>query len=120
MGNLTTKSLGQTGDEYAIVEAIGASMRGETISLETTIIGTPQIQTGTGNLVVTNVTAENSAVISLHLAAGVPVVSKLYGAASITITKDNASTINVYVDAGVIKIQNNLATTAEINVKSYI
>ena len=45
---------------------------------------------------------------------GAIITTAIYANAVVTAVKDNAATLNVYVEAGVIKIQNKIAATKDV------
>lgn len=122
MSAIHTKALDASGAEALVPQTQAVSMEGQK-EAELAVDGTFIViagKYGTGRLVVTDETNSESAVFSLHQASGVPVTAKSYGSAAINATKDNASTINVYVESGEVVVQNKLAASADINVKAYI
>jgi len=68
----------------------------------------------TGSLSV--MTADDSGIATCYVTAGVQVIGSVTGGAGLSDTKDNASTINVYVESGSIKIQNS--TGSDISVEA--
>lgn len=120
MSAISTKALDGSGAEKLVAGTMAVSMDGQdenlAVDAEVIVIASD----GTGQLVVTDVTNSESAVFVLHQLAGVPVIAKSYGSAAINAAKDNASTINVYVTAGVVYVQNKLAAITDVNIKAYI
>lgn len=63
---------------------------------------------------------DDSTIIKVK-ATGGTVATELIGASTnITVTKDNADTINVYVEDDVVKVQNLLGSEIDVAVKAYL
>lgn len=121
MSAIHTKSLGASGAEVLVAQSEAVSMSGQKEEgLAVDAVLEVIASSGTGQLSITDETNGDSAVFSLHQASDASVIAKSYGSALIGDTKDNAATINVYVEGGVVKIQNKLAAAVDINVKAYI
>lgn len=60
---------------------------------------------------------DDSAVLASSSDGGTVSVSKIAGSASISVAKDTASSINVYVEGGTIQIQNTTGADATISAK---
>ena len=59
-----------------------------------------------GHLVIENLTANNSGVAAVFNTSGVATIAGFNGATGVTVAKDTASSLNVYVESGTIRIQN--------------
>ena len=113
------KTKGEGAERHAEAEAVGVKTAGKTETLADDGVLVTAIDNTTGVLLVEDLTNENSAVISVHNAAGTPTPTKVNGAASIAVAKDNADTLNAYYEDGVVKVQNLLGEEIEVNVKAY-
>lgn len=96
-------------------QSLGFTSKGQAESLAVDGVAELAIKNDTGVLNVSIGTA--SASYNIHLHGGNGVIAKGFGSATLTATKDNASTVNVYYEAGVIKIQNKTAGTVSATIK---
>lgn len=110
-------SLGLLGTAQSFpVEAI--TMKGQIDTLAVDAVSSSVVIKETGVLTIS--TGTESASFNLHVAADAIVVEKAFGSASFTITKDNATTVNVYAEGGVVVFQNKTAAEVTLNSKSYV
>ena len=120
MSAIHTKFIDASGAEALVAQTEAISMEGQKETMAVDGVSIIIASQGTGQLVVTDETNSQSAVFNLHQLAGVPVIAKAYGSAAINAAKDNATTVNVYVEAGVVYVQNKTVAEASVNVKAYI
>lgn len=73
-----------------------------------------EISDFTGDLTID--AGDDSTIASCHVASGTQVIA-LSGSAEFNASKDNASTINVYVEDGSIQIQNNTGGSISVSAR---
>lgn len=95
-------------------EQTGVASNFELVSDE--VIDT-KISNYTGILVVEDLTNGDGARALAHVANNAQVVSELTGSDDFNGSKDNANTINVYVESGTVKIQNKRTTAVTIGTR---
>lgn len=117
MFHIVTKGTG--GERHAEGEAVGVLLAGKTATLADAAVVASAIDATTGILLVEDTTNGNSAVVSVHNAAGTPTLTKVNGVAGIAVAKDTATSINVYIEDGVIKVQNSTGAELDIVIKAY-
>ena len=103
----------------AVVEAMTVEAAGLTVTLADTDAYATGVAEATGILTVTNVTDEHSAMFTLHMEAGVVTIGSLVAHSSFSTTVDTASKVNVYVDAGEVKVQNVLGGDRTIKIAAH-
>lgn len=114
-----TKLQGQDGERYAESECAGVLTAGNDATLADEGVLTTALAIKTGLVTVSDETNEKSAVFTVHNAGGTVTVTKLNGDAALTKTKDTASSVNLYVEDGVFKVQNLTGAEANVIVKNY-
>jgi len=76
-----------------------------------------KISSFTGSLSV--ITSDNSGIASCYVTSGVQVIGSVTGGVGLSDSKDNASTLNVYVESGSIRIQNNTGSDVLVEARLY-
>jgi hypothetical protein len=121
MSTLTNSvALDQTGNSMFEVQHAGISVKGyqyETVS-DAVVTSTPFDQEG--NYLVKDTTNGDSATVSIINTGGTLSAVKVNGSTGITITADNASTLNVYVLAGVLAVQNLTGGAIDFTIKPFV
>lgn len=105
--------------KQAEVQTSALKLKGDSQDIEVDATYDSSFSDKTSLLIISDNTNEASAIISIHNAAGTATLTKLAGSANIGIVKDAASKLNVYVEGGVIVVQNKLAALANVTVKEY-
>lgn len=113
------KTKGEGGARYASAEVEGVLTSGKDATIAAAAVATSDLDITTGLITVEDTTNGKSAVISAHNAAGTTTLSILNGDAIFSVAEATASKINVYVEAGVVKVQNNTGAEIDVNVKAY-
>jgi hypothetical protein len=111
--------LNGTGESVFVIEHEGIEVKGAT---EAGVIDTGVVVTdfaGVGNYIVSDDTTGDGGTISVIETAGTLSTVKLSGPAVITVTKDTASSVNVYIEDGVLKVQNLTGGAIDLTVKPF-
>lgn len=116
---LNHKEVGEKGQRHTEIQTSGLRMKGFKNTLADAAVAVSASPVESGIIIVEDSTNGKGAVISAHNNAGTLVFTKLAGSNDITIAKDTAGDVNVYVEAGEIKVQNLTGAEAVISVKSY-
>lgn len=114
------KNKGQAGNKYSESEQQAVKVAGYSETLANAEVLTSDIDEKTGLLLVEDNTNDNGGVVSLHNNGGTATPTKQAGAAAITIAKDTASSVNVYVEDGVVKVQNLTGGAIDLTLKGYL
>jgi len=118
MGNY--KTVGQVGDSVFDPGSEGVTGKGSSsLALADAAVFTTAIDDNAGMLVVRDKTTTDSTVFLIVDTGGTVATQQLGTNANFNIAKDNAGTINVYVETGVVKIQNNSGGVVDIGVMLY-
>ena len=88
------------------------------VSIANAAIVDTSISDFSGLMILEDVDNGHSAIAQVHKNANAVVISSVTGSAEINDTKDNASTINIYVEGGTIQVQ-NLSGSA-VNVRARV
>jgi len=114
------KAIDSTGKDLIVIEHEGLEVKGDDYAavIDTTVTSTPF--SNEGLYLVKDTTNEDSAVISIINTAGTLSAIKVAGSTNVTITADNATTLNVYVLAGVVAVQNLTTGTIDFTVKAIV
>lgn len=120
MSKTNSKVIGSEGQSNFVIEHEGLEVTGDVYSdvVDTTVTSTPF--TDEGLYLVKDTTNDDSAVISIINTGGTLSAIKVSGSTGITITADNAATLNVYVLAGVVAVQNLTTGTIDFTVKAIV
>lgn len=113
------KTKGTSGERHAEAEAVGILLAGKQATLADAAVAVSELDTTTGIVLVEDTTNGDSAVISVHNAGGTPALGKVAGVAGIAVAKDTASSVNVYIEDGVIKVQNSTGAEIDVVLKAY-
>lgn len=107
MSTLTnSRALDGSGKSIFEVQHVGISVKGDQYEAIADAVVTSTLFSEEGNYLVKDTTNGDSATVSIINTGGTLSAVKVNGSAGITITADNALTLNVYVLAGVLAVQN--------------
>lgn len=124
MGLTNSKVLKVTASGEAIrtvvCEGIALEAAGLSITLADAQVLETGITSGTGQIIVSNNTDEDSYLYTVHMESGTPVLNEVSGASSFSNAASTANKLNVYVDAGEIKVENLLGGDRHINVSAQL
>lgn len=116
-----TKTKGQAGNQYSESENQAVKAAGYvSLALANAAILATDIDEKTGLLIVEDSTNEHGAVISVHNNNGTAVLTKLAGNSDVSVAKDTAGDLNVYVENGVINAQNLTGGAIDLTLKAYL
>lgn len=120
MSKTNSRVIGSAGESLYAIQHEGLEMGGNGYEavVDTTVTSTPFSEEGL--YLVKDTTNNDSAIISIINTAGTLSAIKVSGSTGITITADNAATLNVYVLAGVVAVQNLTTGTIDFTVKAYV
>jgi len=76
------------------------------------------VSSAVGHISIENETANTSGIAAVYMIAGAITIADLSGGAGVSIAKDTANSVNVYVEGGTIQVQN--LTGGEASVKAQI
>jgi len=112
----------ETGDLEFVASGNGAgakaSLSSEILTIADAAVGATTIAAKAGKIIVDE--GSNSANIDIINTADTVTTVKENGPALITITKDNASTINIYVENDVVNVQNLTGAEITVTVKAVV
>lgn len=108
---------GQEGNKVANLDAMGVEAGGFKNTLADAGVADSGVDAVTGTFFVVDETNNDSATLSLFNDGGTLTLAKTVGATAITVTKDTASSVNVYFESGTLQVQNLTGAEAIINVK---
>jgi hypothetical protein len=115
-----SKALDGSGKSLYAVQHEGLEIKGDSYEAIADAVVTSTLFSQEGNYIVKDTTNGDSATISIINTAGTLSAVKVNGSVGITITADNASTLNVYVLAGVLAVQNLTGGAIDFTVKPYV
>ncbi len=120
MSKTNSRVIDSSGKSNYVVEHEGLEIKGDGYEdvVDTTVTSTPF--DAEGLYLVKDTTNDDSAVISIINTGGTLSAIKVAGSAGVTITEDNATTLNVYVLAGVVAVQNLTTGTINFTVKAIV
>jgi hypothetical protein len=119
MSKTNERVIGSSGKSLFSVQHEGLEVNGDTVEAvaDAAVISTEFSTEGT--YLIKDNTNEDSATVSIINTSGTLSAVKVNGSVGITITADNAATLNVYVLAGVLAVQNLTGGAIDFTVKSY-
>lgn len=124
MGMTHGRVLGVDAGGEAVRVVVGEGIAVEAAGLSATLADTDVLETrvtsGTGHVLAKDNTNGDSHIFSLHTEAGVLVLAAVAGSTNFSATKDTASKINVYVEAGEVKVQNLLGADTDVNISAQL
>lgn len=120
MGKTNSKALGGSGKSLYEIQHEGLEVRGDIYSSIADAVVTSTLFSQEGTYLVKDTTNGDSATISIINTAGTLSAVKVNGSTGVTITADNATTLNIYVLAGVLAVQNLTGGAIDFTVKSYV
>lgn len=113
------KTQGQEGVHEYVAEGNSLSQKGNELELAATEVLETEVKSGIVNISANDGTNDQSATFSVNIADSVATTNLIGANTLFSNTKDNADTINVYIESGVVKVQNSLATAITGVVSSY-
>lgn len=120
MPKTNSKALDGTGKSLYEIQHEGVSVKGDLLAATADAAVVSTVYNQEGLYLVKNETDEDSAVVSVINTGGTLSAIKVGGSAGVTITADNATTLNVYVLAGVLAVQNLTGGAIDVTVKPYV
>lgn len=110
-----------TGISKAVIEHDSIEVLGVTeLAVADAGILTTEIGENAGVVIVKDETTTDSAIFAIVDTAGTVATELIVTNASFNAAKDNASTINCYVEGGVVKVQNNSGGAVDLTVKAFV
>ncbi len=117
---VNSKVLDGTGKSLLVVQHEGMEVKGDKYAAIADTVVTSTLFGASGLYLVEDTANEDAAVVAIINTAGTLSAVKVAGSANITITADNASTVNAYVLADVLAVQNLTGDAIDFTVKPYI
>jgi hypothetical protein len=114
------KALDGTGESVFVVEHEGIEVKGASYEALADASVTSTLYSQEGQYLVKDTVNGDSATISIINTGGTLSAVKVNGSTGITITADNALTLNVYVLAGVLAVQNLTGGAIDVVIKPYV
>ncbi len=115
-----SKVLSGSGKSLYVIQHEGLEIQGDGESgvIDTGIVVTEFAEAGL--YIVSDDTTGDAGIISVINTAGTLSAIKTAGPTVITIAKDTASSVNAYIETGVLKVQNLTGGDIDITVKPYV
>jgi len=120
MSKTNSKALDGSGKSLYEVQHEGLEVKGDIYEAVADAVVTSTLFNQEGLYLVKDDTNGDSATISIINTAGTLSAIKVGGSVGVTISVDNATTLNVYVLAGVLAVQNLTTGTIDFTVKPYV
>lgn len=115
-----SRALDGSGKSVLEVQHQGLSVGGDSYVSVMDAVVTSTLFSDEGLYLVKDTTNDDSAVVSIINTAGTLSAVKVSGSAGVTITADNASTLNVYILAGVVAVQNLTDGAIDFTIKAIV
>ena len=120
MSKTNSRVIGDAGESIYVIQHEGLEVGGNRYAAIDDAVVTSTSFTEEGMYLVKDTTNNDSAVISVINTGGTLSAIKVAGSTGITITADNAATLNVYILAGVVAVQNLTGGAIDFTVKAYV
>tara|TARA_R110000744_G_scaffold275082_1_gene388052 strand:+ start:10567 stop:10926 length:360 start_codon:yes stop_codon:yes gene_type:complete len=117
---INSRALSSTGKSIEVIQHEGISVKGDSAvdMADTDVVSTEFADAGL--YVVTDETTGDSGIVAVINTAGTLSAVKLAGPTVLTIAVDTASSVNAYILAGVLAVQNLTGGVITVNVKAYV
>jgi hypothetical protein len=109
-----------TAKSILVVEHQGIEIIGDKESAVTNTSVVATLFNKTGLYIISDTDNENTSIVAVINTDGLLSAVKIAGPATMTITKDNAATVNIYIENDVLKVQNLLGVNIDVEVKPYV
>ena len=120
MSKLNSKALSSSGKSVLEVQHEGISVKGDiSLELDDTQVFTTDFDS-VGMYIITTETVGDGGLFSVIKTAGTLSTSDISTPAIITMVKDTASSLNIYIEDGVVKVQNLTGEAPDVTIKPYI
>lgn len=120
MSKTNSRALDGSGKSLFSVQHEGLEVKGDSYEAIADAVVTSTLFSEEGMYLIKDTTNEDSAIVSIINTAGTLSAIKVGGSVGITITADNASTLNVYVLADVLAVQNLTGGAIDFTIKPYV